>query len=366
MATNDEECKILNNLFDRAGRNGVPGICMVNGKEAGEIEPAVLKSCKSAIWSPTTGIVDWALVTTKYVEETLKSNSRSKLFLGFNLKSFAWDKDEEAVLLKGCRKNISTDSVASLTVQNPLVSINSSSLDSNYSNNTIAAKFVVTAGGLWSDHLARMTQCPVNPVIVPFRGEFLLLKKGSHGIRTNIYPVPDVRFPFLGVHVTPRMDGSIWIGPNAVLAFSRTGYKLTNVNLSDLLSSLAHPGFQKLAFAYWQKGLSEFYQSVFRSSALKDIQKLVPSISLESLEKAKESGVRAQALTPDGLLDDFYFDEPPQGTSFSGRVIHVRNAPSPAATSSLSIGDVIAERVIHMMSLQEKQSNRVDKDAINK
>ena len=359
MATNEDECKILNSLFDRATKNRVHGVCMVNSKEAAEIEPAVKNSCKSAIWSPMTGIVDWALVTTKYVEETLKTNSRSKLFLGFKVNSMAWDKEKQVILVKGCRKTVSKESVTSLTVENPLVSINSSSLDSNYSNNCISTRFVVTAGGLWSDHLARMTQCPDNPAIVPFRGEFLVLKKDTHSIRTNIYPVPDVRFPFLGVHVTPRMDGSIWIGPNAVFAFSRTGYKLTDVNLSDLFSSLGHPGFQKLAFTYWQKGLSEFYQSIFRSSALKDIQKLVPSITLDSLAKGKESGVRAQAITPDGLFDDFYFDVPPEDSSFSGKIIHVRNAPSPAATSSLSIGDVIADKVIHMMSLGGGEGKKI-------
>lgn len=344
IATDESECQTLDQIFERAQANACDGIRMVDGREAVEIEPAVSKACLKAIWSPNTGIIDWAEVTAKYVEETLSLNPQSKLFLAFEVQSLVWDDREQVVLVGGQRRPVSGASVPGAT---------------EYSGSgPIKAKFVVTAGGLWSDKLAQLTGCSKDPTIVPFRGEFLVLKAGTHTIKTNIYPVPDVRFPFLGVHVTPRMDGSVYIGPNAVFAFSRSGYKMTDVNVSDLFTSITHPGFRKLAVAHWQKGLTEFYQSINRSSALKQIQKLVPCITESSLLTAKESGVRAQAMTSDGLLDDFTFDTPPEDNGLNGRVIHVRNAPSPAATSSLSIGQVIGDRVIEMIGLQDVASRQ--------
>jgi L-2-hydroxyglutarate oxidase LhgO len=153
-----------------------------------------------------------------------------------------------------------------------------------------------------------------------------------------IYPVPDPSFPFLGVHFTRRMDGSIWLGPNAVLAFAREGYRITDVNPRDLVEALAFSGFRKLAAKYWQTGLAEMVRDVSKSEFLKSLQEFIPEMVLDDLVPGP-SGVRAQALAEDGtLVDDFIVNR-------TGNVLHVRNAPSPAATSSLAIGTLIADAV---------------------
>ena len=184
-----------------------------------------------------------------------------------------------------------------------------------------------------------LTESKLDLRIVPFRGEYFELKaSATHLVRNLIYPVPDPNFPFLGVHFTRRIDGSIECGPNAVLAFAREGYRKLDISIRDFTQTLAWPGFQKVARKYWRTGLGEYHRSFSKSAFVKALQKLVPDITTADLEPAG-AGVRAQACSRDGgLLDDFEIRQ-------FGRVIHVCNAPSPAATASLAIGQAIASRV---------------------
>jgi L-2-hydroxyglutarate oxidase len=202
-----------------------------------------------------------------------------------------------------------------------------------------AAKQVVNCGGLHSDRIAAMTGPYAGAKIVPFRGEYFALRpEARYLVRNLIYPVPDPSFPFLGVHFTRLIEGGVECGPNAVLAFAREGYRKTTVNLRDLTETLTYPGFLRLAAKYWRTGFGEMWRSLSKAAFVKALQRLLPEIRTEHLDPAP-AGVRAQALARDGnLVDDFTIVE-------SDRVIHVINAPSPAATASLNIGKMIVEKL---------------------
>jgi L-2-hydroxyglutarate oxidase LhgO len=176
-----------------------------------------------------------------------------------------------------------------------------------------------------------------DPKIVPFRGDYLILKpEKRYLVRGNIYPVPDPAFPFLGVHFTPRMNGDVWLGPNAVLAFAREGYTLRTIDLRDLLESLTYAGFVKLAGRHMRAGMGELYRDIVPSAYVAALQRYIPELTVSDTLPGP-SGVRAQAMRSDGtMLDDFAFEE-------SDGVLHVRNAPSPAATSSLAIAAYVAD-----------------------
>ena len=199
-------------------------------------------------------------------------------------------------------------------------------------------RFVVNCAGLHSDRVARVAGRAPDARIVPFRGEYFELKPEARGLCRNlIYPVPDPEFPFLGVHFTRMIDGTVECGPNAVLAFAREGYRKTDVNLRDLGESLTYVGFLRLASRYWRTGLGEMWRSLSKRAFVRALQRLVPDIRPELLEPAP-SGVRAQAVGRDGsMVDDFLILE-------GEDAIHVCNAPSPAATSSLQIGETIVDR----------------------
>ncbi|KAI2801523.1 hypothetical protein BLOT_011077 [Blomia tropicalis] len=274
--------------------------CNQTPEEIKAIEPNCVGL--KAIWSPNTGIVDWAMVNRSYADD-FRSNG-GKVLTKFEVSKFRIDEKDEGK-------------------EHPLVI---TSLDGR----EIRARYVITAAGLQSDKVAKLTQGKKIPQIVPFRGEYLVLKKErSDLVRTNIYPVPDPRFPFLGVHFTPRMDGSIWLGPNAVLAFAREGYRFSDLNPSDLFQTLMFVGFRRLAFKYASAGLDEFWRSLSVKSQLKQLQRFVPSIRLEDIDRTvKVAGIRAQALDEMGnLVDDFVFEVDQN----SKRVLHVRNAPSPGS-----------------------------------
>jgi L-2-hydroxyglutarate oxidase len=202
----------------------------------------------------------------------------------------------------------------------------------------LGADFFLNCGGLQSDRLARLDGIDPGASIVPFRGEYYELLPEARGLVKNlIYPVPDPAFPFLGVHFTRMVGGGVECGPNAVLAFKREGYRRTDVNLRDLAETLANPGFRKLAAKHWRMGLHEFHRSFSKAAFAAALQRLIPEVTEAMLEPAN-AGVRAQALRRDGsLIDDFAFAE---GESS----LHVINAPSPAATASLAIGEEIAGR----------------------
>ena len=202
-----------------------------------------------------------------------------------------------------------------------------------------AAREVVNCAGLYSDRVTRLSGAKPSALIVPFRGEFYKLRPEAHHlVRTLIYPVPDPKYPFLGVHFTRRIDGLVECGPNAVLAFAREGYRNTTVNPRDLAETLTYPGFWKLAVKYWRIGADEMWRSFSKRAFVRAAQRLVPEIEPQHFEWAP-AGVRAQAVGHDGtMVDDFVISE-------TDRVINVENAPSPAATASLNIGRLVVDRL---------------------
>ncbi|XP_067142027.1 L-2-hydroxyglutarate dehydrogenase, mitochondrial isoform X2 [Centruroides vittatus] len=318
VAVDREELPRLDALYERGQKNSVKDLKVVNASEIREIEP----NCQGlkALWSPHTGIVDWAEVCRSYGRDFEKSGG--KIHLGFNVKAFKTVAESQ--------KKHSVDST-----QYPVRIISS--------NKALRSRYCVTCGGLYSDKLATLSGCSLDPQIVPFRGEYLLLKKEKcHLIKGNIYPVPNPKFPFLGVHFTPRIDGSVWLGPNAVLAFRREGYRLTDVDIPELWEAVKHPGFQRLAVKNILYGIQEMYRGVNIFAQVRQLQKFVPKLHLHDVTRGP-SGVRAQALDGRGnLVDDFVFE---CGRGEAGRrILHVRNAPSPGATSSLAIARVVADR----------------------
>jgi len=300
VATEESELGRLQDLYERGFRNGIEKLELLDTRQIEEREPY----CRGlrAIFSPATGIVDWAVVAEHYADDVREAGA--DMYLGHEVLSID-------------RRN----GVTKLATN----------------KGEIQAKYVVTCGGLYADKLARMTDGAQDPKIVPFRGDYLILKQGKeHLVRGNIYPVPDPAFPFLGVHFTPRMDGTIWLGPNAVLAFAREGYNFWDINPPELWDALTYPGFFKLATKYWQVGASEMYRDLVREAYVQALQRYIPALTADDTLPGP-SGVRAQAMAADGsMVDDFVFEG-------SDGVVHVRNAPSPAATSSLAIANHIAD-----------------------
>jgi L-2-hydroxyglutarate oxidase len=303
VATLPEELPRLQALYDRGLANGLEGIRLIGPEEIKQYEPhcAGLR----AIHVPQTGIIDYLTVSRK-LKEKLEKEGHS---VRFNEKVIGIEKSAGEV-------EVQTES------------------------NTYRASKLITCAGLHSDRLAQMTTSKLPLRIVPFRGEYYKVKAGREGlVRNLIYPVPDPAFPFLGVHFTRMIEGGLEAGPNAVLAFAREGYKKSDINLYDLVETLVWPGFQRVAIKYWRMGLGEFYRSYSKRAFVKALQRLLPDIRMEDLEPGG-AGIRAQASAYDGgLVDDFYFVEEPG-------IVHVCNAPSPAATASLAIGKVIAETIL--------------------
>jgi L-2-hydroxyglutarate oxidase LhgO len=300
LATEESELGRLQELWVRGQENGVEGLAMLDEAQIREREPHA-RGIK-AIFSPVTGIVDWGRVSESYVNDAKEAGVDYYL----------------------------EHQVTKITRQNGVTVLHTP-------KGEVQANSVITCGGLYSDKLGAMTGGQRDPKIVPFRGDYLILKpEKSYLVKGNIYPVPDPEFPFLGVHFTPRMDGSIWLGPNAVLAFAREGYEFWDINPPELWDALTYPGFFKLATKYWKIGAGEVYRDLVRSAYVKALQRYIPELTPDYC-LAGASGVRAQAMAPDGsLVDDFVF-EGAEG------VVHVRNAPSPAATSSLAIGKYIVD-----------------------
>ncbi|MES2795359.1 MAG: L-2-hydroxyglutarate oxidase [Bacteroidota bacterium] len=303
VATKEEQKPLLNNLYERGLQNKLDGIRKISAAEVREYEPYV--QCVEGMWVPQTGIVDYKVVSQKMAEKLINLGVE----LHFNTKVTG--------VAKGNTLNIVTTDKGSFE-----------------------SKLVINCAGLYSDKVAQMSQNePIDVRIVPFRGEYYKIKPEKHYLVKNlIYPVPDPNFPFLGVHFTRMMRGGIEAGPNAVLAFQREGYKKMDINLKELYETLSWPGFQKVAMKYWQTGLGEMYRSFSKSAFTKALQELIPDIQESDLIEGG-AGVRAQACDRNGgLLDDFSIIE-------DAMTINILNAPSPAATSSLSIGKSVAEMV---------------------
>ena len=298
VATSREQVPSLDNLFNRATANGI-GIRKITAEEAREIEPHV--NVTEALHVPSTGIVDYKLVAKKYAELLASQNVELEVDCKVQgLKRHAWG--YSIITNKGI----------------------------------FQTKYLISTTGLFSDRVAKKAQVNPEMKIVPFRGEYWHLKDEKRSLVKNlIYPVPNPKFPFLGVHMTRLIDGSIHAGPNAVLAFSREGYTWGTINARDLIETLTYSGFWKLAGSYLGEGFKEMYRSVNKAAFLRSVQELIPEIQSEDLVRG-DAGVRAQALRADGeLIDDFHLLE-------KRKAIFVLNAPSPAATASLEIGKHIA------------------------
>ncbi|KAB0798803.1 hypothetical protein PPYR_00672 [Photinus pyralis] len=317
VATNEGELSNLLDLYERGQKNNVKDLEIIDGDKIKTYEP----KCTGikALWSPHTGIIDFIVVCNSYAKDF--QSVGGDIFYNFHVNGFSEAPDADYPVC------IETKS-----------------------GETLQAKYVLTCGGLYSDILAELSGCSRDPRIVPFRGEYLLLTPEKQSIiKGNIYPVPDPRFPFLGVHFTPRMDGSVWLGPNAVLAFKREGYTWFDINLSELWDALQYSGFRKLASKFVMAGTEEMIKSIFTSLRVKDLQKFVPDLAASDITRGP-TGVRAQALDKDGnLVDDFVFD---MGDSKLGkRILHCRNAPSPGATSSQAIAKMIADKLEEQFKL---------------
>src|SRR5438034_1132064 len=288
VAVEESELAELQTLYERGIANGLRGLRLVDAQEIREIEPAVRGL--RAIWVPEAGIVNYRDVALAIARDTPG--------VTFGL---------------GAR-------------------------------GTARAENVIACAGLHSDRIARITGAAPEPRIIPFRGDYWVLRPERRGlIRGLVYPVPDSRFPFLGIHFTRRIEGPVWCGPNAVLAFAREGYRRRDVDLSDLAEAVGYGGFRALAAKYWRTGLAELARDVSKRLFLDALRRYVPELTANDLLPGP-SGVRAQAIDHDGrLVDDFAFD-------VAERVLNVRNAPSPAATSSLALAKEFVDRLERMRS----------------
>jgi len=299
VATEEWELPILENIFQRGIANGLTNCKKINTTQLKEYEPHV-KGIE-AIHVPQTGIIDYKEVSYKMAE--LFQQLGGELKLG-----------------------------EKVTDIRPITNGNIIETDIG----SYKSKLFINCGGLYCDKLAAKQDPSLDIRIIPFRGEYYEIKhEKQYLVKTLVYPVPDPNFPFLGVHFTNMVHGGVEAGPNAVFAFGRESYKKLSINLSETLESLSWPGFRKVAAKYWKTGMGEYYRSFSKAAFTKALQKLVPEIQEDDLMPGG-AGIRAQACHRDGtLLDDFCIKE-------TGNSIHVLNAPSPAATSSLSIGESIS------------------------
>jgi L-2-hydroxyglutarate oxidase len=302
VATGEDELPRLHALLERGRTNGVPGLQLIGPERLREIEPHVRGV--AAIFSPNTGIADYPAVCRAYAEDVVAG--------GGEVRTLA---EVLAVRDRGAIQLVETTA------------------------GEVEARILLACPGLQADRLAAMAGAPDDLRIVPFRGDYYLIRPGrDHLVRALVYPVPDPRFPFLGVHFTRKTDGRVWCGPNAVLAFAREGYRFEDLDLDDLADAVGFPGFRRLARRYWRTGLAEMYRDLSRRAFLAALRRYVPELTEDDLVPGP-AGVRAQALDREGrLVDDFSIHR-------AGRAIHVRNAPSPAATSSLMIGEYVADVV---------------------
>jgi (S)-2-hydroxyglutarate dehydrogenase len=305
VATNSEEALRLDALLARGLENGLSGLRLLSREQMLEFEPHV--GGVRALHVPSTGITDYAAVTAKYAEIAASNGTEVKTdaaVIGFHSSGTA---------------------PASITVQTVA--------------GEFSARYVVNCAGLYSDRVARLAGDDPGMIVVPFRGEYYDLAASRHSlVRGLIYPVPDPRYPFLGVHFTRRIHGKIDAGPNAVLAFRREGYRFRNFNLGETLELFSDAGFRAMARIHWKNGLQEFVRSLRKREFVRSCQRLLPEVRMDDMTRGG-SGVRAQAVAPDGsLLEDFRFVA-------RERFLHVLNVPSPAATASLPIGREILKMV---------------------
>ncbi|MFO7846182.1 MAG: L-2-hydroxyglutarate oxidase [Balneolaceae bacterium] len=304
VATTEEELPRLQKIYDRGLQNGIEGIEMIGEKKLHQIEPYVYGI--RAIHVPCSGIVDYrgvcrvlAGLITEDPKNSIEFNQKvNSIFSGEGYNKIKTEQDE------------------------------------------FLAHHVINCGGLQSDLVARSSGVDPKIQIVPFRGEYYdLTPEAQHKVKGLIYPLPNPDFPFLGVHFTRMALGGVECGPNAVFAFNREGYEKTSFNLRDTIETVNFPGFWKLAGQHWRQGIDEYYRSFSKRAFLDNLQKLIPSITLDDI-RPSPAGVRAMALKENGeILDDFWFEK-------HSNQVHVLNAPSPAATAGLAIGDQVVRELM--------------------
>ena len=306
VAVDPSELGRLDALRERAVANGVPGLEDVDRERILELEPHAAGT--RGLWSPRTAVIDFRRVALAMADD-----------------------------LRAAGVDIRTRHAVSG------IDVRSSDAIVKTDRAEVTTRLVVSCAGLQSDRVAALTGDSADPTIVPFRGDYYTLSPDASSlVRGLIYPVPDPRFPFLGVHFTKRIDGSVIAGPNAVLAFAREGYRRRDIDARDLAGSLTDRGFLRLAGRYLPKGIAEMWRDWSKRAFARQLQRYLPELRADQLTFGP-SGVRAQALRRNGtLVDDFAFSGGP-------RVLHVRNAPSPAATSSLAIGSVLADEVFQRL-----------------
>ena len=307
IAVDNKEIHALNELERKGKANGLTNIKRISRDEIKTYEPYAAGI--EGLFVGETGIVNYSDVTNAYERIIREKNGEIKL----NCKFISLNKKNNELIL-------------------------------NTSSDEIHSKFLINCGGLQSDRIASQCGLETDVQIIPFRGEYYKLKKEKEYLVKNlIYPVPDPRFPFLGVHFTRMINGGIEAGPNAVLAFKREGYKFSDISLKDISEMLNFPGFWKMGKKYYKTGFHEFYRSLSKHAFVSALQKLIPDIKEDDVLPYK-AGVRAQAVDKNGnLLDDFKIIE-------NTNMIHILNAPSPAATASLSIANKIANMVIEKIT----------------
>ncbi|SET21008.1 L-2-hydroxyglutarate oxidase [Geodermatophilus poikilotrophus] len=304
VALDGAEEQRLGAIAERARANGVPGVRVIDRAELHELEPHVAGI--AALHSPTTAIVDYVAVTEQLAEEARKAGATVRT--GF-----------EVAGLRSAGGEVVVSSTA---------------------GEEVAVDRVVLCSGLHVDRLARLAGDDDAPRIVPFRGEYYALRPDKRALVNGlVYPVPDPRYPFLGVHLTPRVDGEVLVGPNAVLALAREGYRWRDVSPAELAAIARFPGFRRFAKQHWRTGLAEMRGSLSKRAYTAAARRYVPELTVEDMVPAT-AGIRAQALESDGsLVDDFRITR-------RGAVVAVRNAPSPAATSSLAIAEHLVELLL--------------------
>jgi (S)-2-hydroxyglutarate dehydrogenase len=302
VATEEQELGRLQDLHRRGLANGVEGLELIGPERLRELEPH--SAGIAALWSPNAGIADYSAVASHYSLDV--RNGGGEIHTGRRLIGLRTLPDR-------------------VVLETP--------------DGELEARRVLSCAGLQADRVAALSGGAREPRVVAFRGDYWQLRpQARHLCRNLIYPVPDPAFPFLGVHATRRIGtGEVWLGPNAVAAFAREGYRRRDVAVGDVVEALANPGFRRLARSYWRTGAQEMWRDVSKRAFYASVQRYIPEVTLADMVPGP-SGVRAQAVDASGrLIDDFVVE------SEEGRVLHVRNAPSPAATSSLAIGRLIAD-----------------------
>ena len=301
IARTPDELPALDALERRARANGVPGLARVTPKRIAEIEPAAT-GC-AGLWSPTTGVVDFALVAQTIAGEV---------------------RERGATVITGCE-------IRTINYRKGTIALGNE-------QGEVQAKFAIFCAGAWSDRLAVRCGAHLDLRIVPFRGAYLRVKRDrDRVVKGLIYPVPDPRLPFLGVHLSRHIDGGVTIGPTALPVLSRTAYRVRQARLRDAVEMISWPGTWHMARRWWRTGAHEIANAVSRRRLVSEAHGYVPALTVDDIEQDSEAGVRAQAVARDGtLLDDFVIARTP-------RALHVCNAPSPAATASLALASHIVD-----------------------